>query len=123
LDIKYMIEVVVPLLPTLRKSVIQGDLNDANVLVDAAGADITGVLDFGDSLYGCTAFDLGMGFCLATSPFPGTLLFWNFRSPAQFVFLPSHMHGVHDAEAGPRLHGSSDCRNRAARLLGSSLFA
>jgi Ser/Thr protein kinase RdoA (MazF antagonist) len=53
-------ERVVPVIPTLRTSVVQGDLNDANMLVDARGKDISGVIDFGDSLYGCTVFDLGM---------------------------------------------------------------
>jgi Ser/Thr protein kinase RdoA (MazF antagonist) len=53
-------ECVVPVIPILRMSVVQGDLNDANMLVDARGKDISGVIDFGDSLYGCTVFDLGM---------------------------------------------------------------
>lgn len=53
-------EKVAPAIPTLRKSVLQGDLNDANVLVYQSGTDISGVLDFGDSMYSCTVFDLGM---------------------------------------------------------------
>ncbi|MGH9444492.1 MAG: aminotransferase class III-fold pyridoxal phosphate-dependent enzyme [Terriglobia bacterium] len=46
---------VVPLLPTLRKSVIYGDGNDHNVLVDRTSSlpqEIAGVIDFGDMHYG-----------------------------------------------------------------------
>lgn len=46
---------VVPLLPTLRKSVIYGDANDHNVLVERGSRspqEIVSVIDFGDMHYG-----------------------------------------------------------------------
>lgn len=46
---------VVPLLPTLRKSVIYGDANDHNVLVERTSnrpQEIVSVIDFGDMHYG-----------------------------------------------------------------------
>jgi len=39
-------EVVMPLLPQLRKSIIHGDANDGNVLVN--NKKVTGIIDFGD---------------------------------------------------------------------------
>ncbi len=48
---------VVPLLPMLRKSVIYGDANDHNVLVDRTSSlpqEIVSVIDFGDMHYGLT---------------------------------------------------------------------
>ncbi len=41
---------VVPMLPTLRRSVIHGDGNDFNILVDAARQRVTGIIDFGDTV-------------------------------------------------------------------------
>jgi len=40
--------VVLPLAPRLEQAVIHGDLNDQNVLVDEEGAQVLGVIDFGD---------------------------------------------------------------------------
>ncbi len=40
---------VVPLIPDLRKSIIHGDANDLNVLVN--GEKVTGLIDFGDMTY------------------------------------------------------------------------
>merc|ERR1712224_257975 len=42
----------------LPHSVIHADLNDTNLLFD--GPAIVGVLDFGDSIYSCTVFDVGI---------------------------------------------------------------
>ena len=42
-------EVVMPLLPQLRKSIIHGDANDGNVLVN--NKKVTGIIDFGDMCY------------------------------------------------------------------------
>ncbi len=57
---------VAPLLPLLRRSAIHGDLNDHNVLV-GGGDDIhtrrqrlTGIVDFGDMVYGYTIADLAI---------------------------------------------------------------
>jgi len=42
----------------LPHSVIHSDLNDTNLLFE--GESMVGVLDFGDSIYSCTVFDLGI---------------------------------------------------------------
>ena len=42
-------KVVEPLIPKLRFSIIQGDANDYNVLVQQDR--VTGIIDFGDSIY------------------------------------------------------------------------
>ena len=43
--------VVLPLAPKLQKSVIHGDLNDQNVLIDETGSAVLGVIDFGDMMH------------------------------------------------------------------------
>ena len=57
---------VTPLLPALRRSAVHNDLNDHNVLV-GGGDDIysrrqrvTGIVDFGDMVYGYTVADLAI---------------------------------------------------------------
>ncbi len=59
------------MLPTLPRSVIHGDLNDQNVLV-GAGADlldqfqhVSGIIDFGDMVYGITIGDLAIAIAYA----------------------------------------------------------
>jgi Ser/Thr protein kinase RdoA (MazF antagonist) len=44
----------------LRRSVIQGDANDYNVLVDPGEMIVTGLLDFGDMVYSYTVADLAI---------------------------------------------------------------
>jgi len=44
----------------LRRSVIHGDANDYNVLVDPQSLTVTGLLDFGDMVYSYTAGDLAI---------------------------------------------------------------
>ena len=44
----------------LRRSVIHGDANDYNVLVDSERMTVTGLLDFGDMVYSYTAGDLAI---------------------------------------------------------------
>lgn len=39
---------VLPRLPGLRRQTIHNDFNPSNILVDAAGADLAGIIDFGD---------------------------------------------------------------------------
>ena len=54
---------VLPLLSTLRKSVIHNDANDYNVLVDATGTGarrVVSVLDFGDMVYTYTICELAI---------------------------------------------------------------
>lgn len=49
-----------PVLPTLRKSVIHNDANDYNVLVDYSGPEIVRLLDFGDMLRTQTICELAI---------------------------------------------------------------
>ncbi len=44
-----------PSLPGLRRSTIQNDANDHNVLVDETGSRVVGLLDFGDMVHSVTA--------------------------------------------------------------------
>ena len=46
----------------LRRSVIHGDANDYNVLVDPQRMTVSGLLDFGDMVYSYTAADLAIAF-------------------------------------------------------------
>ena len=45
---------------TLRRSVIHGDANDYNLLVDPQSMTVTGLIDFGDTIYSYTAGDLAI---------------------------------------------------------------
>ncbi len=56
-------EVVVPLLPKLRFSIIQGDANDYNVLVHENR--VSGIIDFGDSVYSLLVNDLAIALSYA----------------------------------------------------------
>ena len=67
---------VAPLLATLRRSAIHNDLNDHNVLVGGGGdlysrrQRVTGIVDFGDMVYGYTVADLAIAaayVCLGSS--------------------------------------------------------
>ena len=49
----------------LRKSVIHGDANDYNVLVDPERMVVTGLLDFGDMIYSYTVGDLAIAIAYA----------------------------------------------------------
>lgn len=51
---------VLPLLPRLRRSVIHGDANDFNVLVNHAEQRVTGIVDFGDMTVSHTVNDLAI---------------------------------------------------------------
>lgn len=48
---------LVPRLTTLRRSVIQNDANDHNVLVSDDGTRVVGLLDFGDMIHSITAHE------------------------------------------------------------------
>lgn len=48
-------ERLVPVLPSLRTTIIHNDANDHNVLVDDAGERVVGLLDFGDMVHSVTA--------------------------------------------------------------------
>jgi 4-aminobutyrate aminotransferase-like enzyme/Ser/Thr protein kinase RdoA (MazF antagonist) len=56
---------VVPVLPTLRRSVIHGDANDYNVLVDGAAQRVTGIIDFGDMVWSPTVHDIAIAMAYA----------------------------------------------------------
>ena len=45
---------------SLRRSVIHGDANDYNLLVDPDSSTVTGLIDFGDMVYSYTAGDLAI---------------------------------------------------------------
>ena len=49
-----------PLFPELRRSVIHGDANDYNVLVDPRQQRVTGVIDFGDMVHSYTVGNLAV---------------------------------------------------------------
>ena len=52
---------VTPQLPRMRHSVVHGDLNDWNILVDATNPQrVTGLIDFGDALFSVTVADLAI---------------------------------------------------------------
>ncbi|MEE8467562.1 MAG: phosphotransferase [Planctomycetota bacterium] len=53
-------ERILPELRNLRRSVIHGDANDYNILVDDAGARVTGIIDFGDLLTTALVNELGI---------------------------------------------------------------
>ncbi|HEX5439012.1 MAG TPA: aminotransferase class III-fold pyridoxal phosphate-dependent enzyme [Gemmatimonadaceae bacterium] len=82
---------VSPLLPVLHRSAIHNDVNDHNLLVSAPGErspggapsaqhgarrcghrEVTGILDFGDMVYGCTVADLAVAtaYVLLEAPDP-----------------------------------------------------
>jgi len=46
------------LVADLPHSVLHADMNDTNLLFD--GSSVVGIIDFGDSIYGCTVFDLAI---------------------------------------------------------------
>ncbi|RMF76358.1 MAG: aminotransferase class III-fold pyridoxal phosphate-dependent enzyme [Chloroflexi bacterium] len=49
-----------PLLPDLRHSIIHGDANDYNLLVDADNHRAAGIIDFGDAVYTATICNLAI---------------------------------------------------------------
>lgn len=52
--------VVAAHLPHLRRSVIHGDANDYNLLVDEGENSMTGLIDFGDVVYSATIYELAI---------------------------------------------------------------
>ena len=51
---------VAPVLPRLRTSVIHGDTNDYNILINQERSEVVGVIDFGDMVYSYTVGDLAI---------------------------------------------------------------
>jgi 4-aminobutyrate aminotransferase-like enzyme/Ser/Thr protein kinase RdoA (MazF antagonist) len=51
---------VIPQLPHLRQSIIHGDLNDYNILVNAYNSKVIGIIDFGDLIETATVFELAI---------------------------------------------------------------
>ena len=51
---------VIPLLPSLRRSIIHSDANDYNILVNQKSQTVTGIVDFGDMVYSHTINDLAI---------------------------------------------------------------
>jgi len=63
-----------PFLPELRRSVIHGDANDFNVLVDPRRQCVTGVIDFGDMVHSYTVGNVAVAaaYALLDKPDPLT---------------------------------------------------
>jgi 4-aminobutyrate aminotransferase-like enzyme/Ser/Thr protein kinase RdoA (MazF antagonist) len=51
---------VIPRLPTLRRSIIHGDGNDFNILVDVEQQVVAGIVDFGDMVWSHTVNDVAI---------------------------------------------------------------
>jgi 4-aminobutyrate aminotransferase-like enzyme/Ser/Thr protein kinase RdoA (MazF antagonist) len=66
-------DVVMPLLPSLRRSVIHGDVNDYNVLVDTRAQHVTGIVDLGDIVVSHTVNDLAIAMAYAALGKPDPL--------------------------------------------------
>ena len=66
-------EMVVPRVPSFRRSVIHGDVNDYNVLVDARSQRVTGIVDFGDMVVSHTVNDLAIAMAYASLDKPDPL--------------------------------------------------
>jgi Ser/Thr protein kinase RdoA (MazF antagonist) len=49
----------------LRWGVLMADFNDANIIVNEDATDVSGVIDFGDSLYSCRVYDIAIGVAYA----------------------------------------------------------
>ena len=68
---------VEPLLPALRRAVIHNDLNDHNILVEretpSRPAHVSGILDFGDMVYGYAVGDLAIAAAYAMLDTPDPL--------------------------------------------------
>lgn len=79
---------VMPVLPTLRRTVIHNDANDTNVLLkqpDSANSRISGLIDFGDVVYTHTVFELA----IATA--------YMMLNKAEPIMVTSHIvRGYHD---------------------------
>ncbi len=58
-------EGLVPILPSLRTSVIHNDANDHNILADDAGDRVVGLLDFGDMVHSVTANEAAVAIAYA----------------------------------------------------------
>lgn len=56
---------VLPVLPTLRQSVIHADGNDYNILVDTAAQRVTGIIDFGDMVVSQTVNEVAIAMAYA----------------------------------------------------------
>jgi len=66
-------DVVVPRLASCRQSVIHGDVNDYNVLVDVRTDRVTGIIDFGDMVFSHTVNDLAIAMAYAALGKPDPL--------------------------------------------------
>ncbi|HEY7687143.1 MAG TPA: phosphotransferase, partial [Dongiaceae bacterium] len=65
---------VKPLLPKLRSAVIHHDANDNNIIVDAGNpAEVTGLIDFGDMLFGRQINELAVTMAYALLDMPDTI--------------------------------------------------
>lgn len=84
---------------TFEKSMIHGDFNEQNILVDKKASEnnycVTGVIDFGDSQYSCLLFEIAisltyMMFCGGSVEFGGHFL----AGYEKFRKIPEHERNV-----------------------------
>lgn len=66
--------VALPLFATLRRQVIHNDGNPDNVMVDAAGHSVTGIIDFGDMLQAPLLVDVAVAASYLRTPEPMSLI-------------------------------------------------
>ena len=92
-------ETVAPLLPLLRMSVIHGDANDYNVLVDGRANRVTGIVDFGDMVYSHAINDLAIATAYAAFGTPDPV-----GAAASVVSGYHEIHPLEDREIAV-LHG------------------
>jgi len=102
--------IVRPWLASARTQVIHTDFHGDNLLTDDAGERVTGVLDFGDSLAGPVAMDVGVAGCYQLGGAPDPL------PPALDVIAGYHAADPLEA-ADPPLIGEFMLLRLAARII------
>lgn len=88
----------------LPHSVIHSDLNDTNLLWSSQeGGDIVGILDFGDAIHSCSAFDpaIAAGYYCLGQPNPLVVL-----TEVLAGYLETAPHGMSDEEVRCYFHGA-----------------
>ncbi len=83
----------------LRWGVLMADFNDANIIVNEDETDVSGVIDFGDSVYSCRVYDIAIGVAYAMlgrygkhSPIAaGSAMLKGFMSVYELTFLEKEL--------------------------------
>jgi hydroxylysine kinase len=108
--------IVRPRLPSARTQVIHTDFHGDNLLVDNRMTEVTGVLDFGDSLAGPVAMDVAVAACYQFGGAPDPL------APALDVLAGYHAVDPLD-DGDPPLIGEFMLARLAARIIVSQVNA